>query len=300
MRVDELEEENRRKLAEATLVEIELREDFSVSNADFHESLSRLGASSEGKEKARINDWVKNSPSGAQTEMQPSIGARSTIALTDTIKAQATPQSFLVDVIASAPAADQSRIPEVNPTTTTTTQRATIQNQVLLLPPKLPPVLFNPSLTVTVSHILPNMSAWTIPTAINNHSTQPSPHLPSSQQIKRMQRMQRSQQRMQHQVMLRLRQCQSCPLLVEEQFITYHPQLFATPAVGGTTTQTSSWLTRASAALFVPPSLTAAPTTSSASLTLREVAQLLASTKKDHIPEWNLSQYSGDPVPWHE
>ena len=82
---------------------------------------------------------------------------------------------------------------------------------------------------------------------------------------------------MQHRVMLRLRQCQS-----------------------STTTQPSNWLPSASATPFVPPSLTRAPPTSSASLTLPEVAQLLASSIKDHLPEWKLSQYSGDPLQWHE
>ena len=176
LRVEGLEEENCRKLAEATFVEIELRDDLSESNADFHEKFSRLGASSEAKKTPRINDWVNNSPR-AEIEMQPSIGAQTTIATTDTLEVEPTPQSFPVDVVASAPVGDQPRLPEVNPTTTT--QSATIQNQVLLPPPP-PPVLFNPSLTVPMSHILPNLSAWTIPTAIKNHSTQPSPHIASS------------------------------------------------------------------------------------------------------------------------
>ena len=93
LRVDELEEENRRKLAEATLVEMELREDFSDYNADFHERLSRLGASREEKELARINDWVNNSPSGVETEVLPSIRVQATIATTDTLEFQPTPQS---------------------------------------------------------------------------------------------------------------------------------------------------------------------------------------------------------------
>ena len=82
--------------------------------------------------------------------------------------------------------------------------------------------------------------------------------------------------------------------------VYYVPPPVATPAVAGTTTQPSSWIPNASAAPFVPPSLTAAPPTNSASLTLPEVAQLLASSRKDHLPEWKLSQYSGDPLQWHE
>ena len=179
LRVEELEEENRRKLAEATLAEMELRDDLSDSNAEFHESLSRLGDSSEGKETASINDWVNNSPSGAETEIQPSVGAQATTAPIDTLGVQPRPQSPPNDVIAPASVTVQPRIPEENPTTTT--QRATIHHQVLLPPP--PPVLFNPSLTVPVSHVVPNTSAWKIPTAINNSSTQSSPHLPSNQVI---------------------------------------------------------------------------------------------------------------------
>ena len=102
LRVEE-QGENRRKLAEAPLFEMELRDDMSDSNADFHESLSRLEDSSEGKETARIKDWINNSPSGAEIEMQPSIVAQATITSTDNLGVQPTPQSFPVNVIASAP-----------------------------------------------------------------------------------------------------------------------------------------------------------------------------------------------------
>ena len=221
--------------------------------------------------------------------MQPSIGAQATTDPIDTLRVQPTPQSLPVDVIAPAPVTVQPRIPEENPTTTT--QRATIHNRVLLPPP--PPVLFNPSLTVPGSHVVANMSAWTIPTANNNSSTQSSPHFPSSQLI---------------QVTTMNVTSNSAPALpVTVMPVTcrgtvyYVPRpVVATPAVAGTTTQSSSWLPSASAAPFVPPSLTTAPPTSSASLTLPEVAQLLASTKKDHLPEWKLSQYSGDTLQWHE
>ena len=36
------------------------------------------------------------------------------------------------------------------------------------------------------------------------------------------------------------------------------------------------------------------------SLTVRDLAQLLAASKKDHLPEWKLSQNNGDPLQWHE
>ena len=36
-----------------------------------------------------------------------------------------------------------------------------------------------------------------------------------------------------------------------------------------------------------------------ASLTDYDLAQLLAASKKDQLPEWKLSQYNGDPPQWH-
>ena len=33
---------------------------------------------------------------------------------------------------------------------------------------------------------------------------------------------------------------------------------------------------------------------------VQDLAQLLTAAKKDHLPEWKLEQYSGDPLQWHE
>ena len=73
MRVEELEEENRRKLAEATLAKMELREDLSDSNLDFRESLSRLSATSKGNGTERINEWINNSPNGAEANLPTNV-----------------------------------------------------------------------------------------------------------------------------------------------------------------------------------------------------------------------------------
>ena len=133
-------------------------------------------------------------------------------------------------------------MPEENPTTTT--QRATIENQVLLPPPP-PPLLFNTLLIVPVNHILPNLSAWTIPTAINNHSTQPSPHLPSSELIQMTTTNATSSSALVQPVSV-------MPVTCKVTVYYVPPPVVATPVVGGTTTQPSSLLTRASAAPFVP------------------------------------------------
>ena len=45
LRVEQLEEENRKNLAEATLTELELTEDLSDSQSEFLDTVSQLGAS---------------------------------------------------------------------------------------------------------------------------------------------------------------------------------------------------------------------------------------------------------------
>ena len=44
---------------------------------------------------------------------------------------------------------------------------------------------------------------------------------------------------------------------------------------------------------------TAPPATPTA-VTVQDLAQLLTAYKKDHLPEWKLEHYNGDPLQWHE
>ena len=41
------------------------------------------------------------------------------------------------------------------------------------------------------------------------------------------------------------------------------------------------------------------PTTTT-SVTVQDIAQLLTAAKKDHLPEWKLEQYNGNSLQWHE
>ena len=58
-RVEQLEEENRRKLAEATLTELELTEDLSDSQSEFLHPVLQQAASTKA---VRVSEWVNNSP----------------------------------------------------------------------------------------------------------------------------------------------------------------------------------------------------------------------------------------------
>ena len=56
-----MQEENRKKLAEATLIELELQDDLLATNEEFHETLSLLSEGSHEHQSTRVNNWVNNS-----------------------------------------------------------------------------------------------------------------------------------------------------------------------------------------------------------------------------------------------
>ena len=57
-----MQNENRRKLTEATLLELELQHDLSETNEEFQETLSRLSKESHERHSTRINNWVNSLP----------------------------------------------------------------------------------------------------------------------------------------------------------------------------------------------------------------------------------------------
>ena len=336
LRVEELEEENRRKLAEAILTEMALRDDLSDSNTDFHETLSRLSASSRGKETERISDWINNSPSATEANAPPPVTTTTTSASNNAVTSTASlqfiengtacqagiasqdpaavyvpvtsvppplsnitlvqqpaasvsPQSNPMKVIPSLLMTVEPPVPTLNPMITTT---ATITTR-LAVPPTIP-APFNPIVSVPVSHVIPNLTAWTLPHVPVIPSVQASRPLPQSQPTP---------------IAATTASLGSTPLLTTVPILpvtcggtVYYlpPPVVATSAVASTSTQPSSLFPSANATPFVPSSATSVTQTSVPSFTIQDVAQILASTKKDHLPEWKLSQYGGDPIQWHE
>ena len=155
------------------------------------------------------------------------------------------------------------------------------------------PVPRNPTLTVPVNHILPNLSAWTFLSLTSNLPTQVSTVLLPNQRY----------QVTTTSTLLGSTPVPSTPVMpVTCSGTIYYvpPPVNTTSAVVGALTQPTSLLPSAIAASFVPPPVTTVPPTSSTCFTLPEVAQPLAPTKKDHLPQWKLSWYNGNPVQWHE
>ena len=78
------------------------------------------------------------------------------------------------------------------------------------------------------------------------------------------------------------------------------------PTAGVTSTtncsvpQTVTTFPSVTAPPFVPASSFTLPQPSANSFTLQDLAQILTSTKKDHLPGWKLAQFNGDPLQWHE
>ena len=51
---------------------------------------------------------------------------------------------------------------------------------------------------------------------------------------------------------------------------------------------------------FQPLPTTTGPIPATTSVGIGDLAQILATVRKDHLPEWKLTQYNGDPLQWHE
>ena len=167
--------------------------------------MSRLSASSKGKETERITDCTNNLHSVAEANAPPTVAATTTsasnIAITITASLQliengtvsqagiasqdpaavyvpvtsvpppfpnitlvqqptasVSPQSNPMNVIPSVPMTVQPPVPTLNPMITTTATIATSST--------VPPTIsapFNPIVNVPVSHVIPNLTAWTFP-----------------------------------------------------------------------------------------------------------------------------------------
>ena len=66
LQLEELAEENRRKLAEAKLTDLELNDDLSQATDQFHETLSRISKHSKQTTSQRVSDWVDEPESVSQ------------------------------------------------------------------------------------------------------------------------------------------------------------------------------------------------------------------------------------------
>ena len=106
----ELEEDNRRRPAEATLTELEIRDHVLIAEQSLQQALSELGAQSQNVKSVRLTTWVANASTQVPnhfTQVQDSTvgletrGAQGGLPLNPTFASTAVPQGF--NIIASSP-----------------------------------------------------------------------------------------------------------------------------------------------------------------------------------------------------
>ena len=328
LQVEELEEENRKRLAEATLTELELRDDLTEENVEMQESLSRLSRTSRGETTDRVNDWINNSPDPtanndsherdavlppvvvlppiteiakaqplvtnatvpeANLELTavhlPTLTTSSTDLSTTFVvqtSSQATPQNNFDIPAPTGSASAPIMIPIPN---TVNTQLTSNQGQTTQQPAM-------PAVTTPISHILPNLSTWTFPTIPNPPLQRPA--VPPRAQPTY--------------VTNTASPTGSTPItavpvvpVTSGGTVFYIQPSSATPtAVQSAPTQPISTHLSPIAPPFLPTETQSLQPPNAGNFSLQDVALLLSSTKKDHLPEWKLSQYNGDPIQWHE
>ena len=173
---------------------------------------------------------------------------------------------------------------------TTSTRIINTPNQTA---PQQPSALFKPTTSVPVSQILPNLSAWTIPTVTVNPPSQLRTPLQMSPPTITATTT----------TSVGITPVTTMPVMPVTHggtFFYVPPSAVTVPTPIPTIVQPSSSFPSATALPFIPSGSSAVLQPSPTHFGLHEVAQLLASTKKDHLPEWKLSEYNGDPIRWHE
>ena len=196
LRVEQLEEENRKKLAEATLTELELTEDLSDSQSKFLDTVSQLAASTEADDAVRVSERVNNSPVASASDptktvsLEPNAVIVTTAAQNSLNKGTPTTTptpSFPVETPVAPPTATTTNnmplatgpgsivyLPNTGhvqvPQSTTTLQGTNAPSVTASASAPLATATSMPISTVTVpaNHCLLNLSAWTFPTGPSN------------------------------------------------------------------------------------------------------------------------------------
>ena len=348
LRVAEVQEENRKKLAEATLIELELQDDLSATNEEFQETLSLLSEESHEHQSTRVNNWVDNSPTliSATNQRAPETpivesNQEQTVG-TQPLPLAASPSNENTSVSAPIFVTVQNNVPPQTENTTgtaplslTTTESLNHPNNTFAsLPGQLPrfpgqtnltatnsaatglfsnnastlqhpcpsvsitsaPTIAQPRpnsiVTLPVNHILPNLSAWSFPDSKSfqqsavTTSVVPPPDtslptvIPSNNSV--------------------LSTAQVFPITNGGTVYYVQPTAVITSTANCSVPQTVKTFPSVTAPRFVPASSFTLPQPPVNSFTLQDLAQFLRSTKKDHLPEWKLAQFNGDPLQWHE
>ena len=189
LELEELQEENRRRLAEAHLVELELQDDASEANENAHETLSRLSRTTAASETRRVSDWVNNSPNVPATNQEAETVVIASLATSINNTSLLMP-SQQIPINISQPTFTQAHLNETHvvvepPTTTVPSLNFTNAPAVEIQIPSLPaqnPATTGPSTSAVIvpqsvrPAVIPHQATCS---NVQHLPPQPTAHLPT-------------------------------------------------------------------------------------------------------------------------
>ena len=334
LQLEEMAEENRRKLAEARITELELTENLSEAPDEFHETLSRISKHSRQTASQRVSDWVNDvnsePPQAVTTEANAEAESSnppvaSTTPITEVVQSGYPNQQLaaLASGLNTFPPEQQLNVAAVNfsmPVITNSSPPSL--GAVNHLPFRHVPSAAAPTTSTTVPPVsqAPNLPSQTqqpvIPITTQTLLTIPSSHavpnlsawtfsagnsLPITQDTAPPST--GGQFTLSGRVAAPIvTTASSVPVVpVRSGGTTYYcnPQAVMVPVtVTGQTIQPATTLVPAPTFQSFQHPIVPPPTPTT--LTVNDLTQLLSAAKKGHLPEWKLAQYNGDPLQWHE
>ena len=296
LQVEHLEEENRKKLVEATLTELELTADLSDSHSELLHTVPHIAASTKADDALRVSEWVNKSPvATASHPTNTAVLDSNTVTVTT-----ATPKSVNMGAPTTTPPRSFPVVTPVAPPTKPTTNdmpSVTGLSSLVYLPttgpvqnpqpsttfPRTSPLITatvqpTPTFTVPARHLLPNLSAWTSPTGPSN------PHVSATPVITN------------HIVIPTVFPATSVattastiiPVTAGGTVYYINPTSMVTVSAPNSTPVPTTFPNIPSTATqFAPPTFITEAQPATNNFTVHELAQLLASSKRDHLPEWH-------------
>ena len=270
--------------------------------------MTQLATSTKADDTLRVSEWVNNSPiTTASHPTNTAVLDTNTVTVTtvaphsvDMGAPTTTPLPSIPVVISVTPppaptANDMPSVTGLGSLVYIPTMEPVQNPQLNTTPPRTSPLITGtvqpaPTVTVPASHLLPSLPAWTFPTRPSNPHVSATPVTTNQNVIPTVLPT----------TSVATTTSPIIPVTAGGTVYYINPTSMATVSAPNCTPIPSTFPTIPSATQFAPPTFITAPQPATSSFTVQDLAQLLASSKRDHLPEWKLAQYSGDPLQWHE
>ena len=281
---------------------------MSDAQSEFLDTVSQLAASTKADDAVRVSEWVNNSPVASASDPTNTVSLEPnavivTTATQNSVNRGAPTTNPPPSIPAVTPIAPQAA-PTINniplatgpgsivylpntdhvqvPQSTTTLQGTNAPSVTASASASLATATSIPISTVTVpaSHVLPNLSAWTFLTGPSNPPVTVNPITSSATVFPTVL------------PATSVAPTASPVIPVSAGGTVYYinPTSLATvPAPSSAPVPTTFPAVPSTATLLATPQFVNVPQPATTSFTVQDLAQLLASSKRDHLPEWKLA-----------